>query len=420
VTQHRLHVAAALLHLFLLPLSTAGGGLSFLVLVGVAAARLPQTASLYPALLRRPTVWLLGAFVLWSALSLAWTSDPVEGLADLRALRMALLPLLLWPLSDRAPQLVGAVLCGVAAQNGAQLLQLLGWVDLRPWDAAPERLGGTVHPIQTGAFCLAALCWHACAIARSRGSLRLLSAAGGVAALLGLLGSQSRGPWLAALFVLPVELLALGITQQRARRALLAASAAGLAAMLLAWPLVDEVVERRVRVAFEQLAEARENGVCTSNVGLRLCHWRWSWEMFRDAPLSGVGVGGYRDAQRLRPSFVAAVEQSPERASYLERKHPHHAALDILATSGLVGLLLAAGALALALRDAVRNRAASVYALGTVFVLLAWALGSLFDAYNLSGRLMGLLMLAVALALGPAPGLSPARGSAESALERAE
>ncbi|HEX4299973.1 MAG TPA: O-antigen ligase family protein [Gammaproteobacteria bacterium] len=70
-----------------------------------------------------------------------------------------------------------------------------------------------------------------------------------------------------------------------------------------------------------------------SSLGDRLQMWGVAWDMFKTAPVTGIGTAAYMDrAQRM----VDAGEASPVTAEY---DHPHNEFLDALATRGVVGLL---------------------------------------------------------------------------------
>jgi O-antigen ligase len=406
---HRLHGLFAMLHLFSLPLATAVSSGTFGLLVGFAAWRIAwSTWRCYTPLVRAPVLWAVAAWVGWTALSLTWSSHPGRGAEDLWTMRMAILPLALWPVMEFAPWLVGAALLGVVGQNAAQLLQYLGWVDLRPQDGVVGRMGGLIHPIQTGAWCVAAMCWHLAAVLSRGGRLRVLSLVGLALAGLGLVATQSRGPWLAAAIILPLALVIIGGRRPRARVPAVALAVLGIVSVVAAWPFVDDVVTSRVRVAADEYRHARDDHVYWSDVGLRIGLWRWAWELYEQAPVIGIGAGGYREGIIELPSFRRAMERRPEDArKKMDRVHAHSVPLHALATTGTVGGVIVAALLLLAAVGAWRDRPDHPYVDGTLFVLLGWIVGGLFDCYTLNGHLLGLRMLAVALPLPRRPAVRP-------------
>ena len=395
---HRVHGVLAAAHVLTLPLSTAGSSLTFALLVGYAVLRLPNTWRCYTALLRVPIVWALALWTAWMALSLTWSADPRQGFEELWTMRMILLLPALWPVLELAPWLIGAALVGVACQQVAQLLQYTELLSLRPQDP-PGRFGGWIHPIQTGAWCVGAMCWHVAAILTGRGRLRWLSLAGLALAALGLLATQSRGPWLAAAIALPAALLIIPLRRPRTWRAAVILAVAGIVAAAAVWPIFSGPVTARVQQAVDDYQAARDEGIYHTNIGLRIGQWRWTWAIFTEAPINGTGAGGFRHAQNDQPLFRQAIDRWPKKADDMARDHPHNTTLYILATTGLIGGLIVLAAIALALRAAGRDRPDHPYADGTIFLLIAWLIGGQFDCYNLNGHLLGMFMLAVAVTL---------------------
>jgi O-antigen ligase len=70
-----------------------------------------------------------------------------------------------------------------------------------------------------------------------------------------------------------------------------------------------------------------------ASVAERLQMWSVAWDMFRHAPLLGVGTGAYMTEARER---VEANTAPPVVAVY---DHPHNEYLDALSSRGLIGLL---------------------------------------------------------------------------------
>ncbi|MHC5024529.1 MAG: O-antigen ligase family protein [Planctomycetota bacterium] len=232
---HEVHAAIAALHLLTLPLATAASSITFALLLLYACLRAPTTWRASMALVRSPMSWAMIAWAGWFALGLAWSDHPGQGLDELQAARALLLPVLLWPVLDRLPWLIAAALVGVSAQNLVQVAQMLELFGLAP--EAGSRARGLIHPIQTGAWCVAAACWHVGAALTARGPLRWISLAGLVLALTGLAAAGSRGPWVAASVVGPASLLVIAWRRPPARRLALLILVACVIAGAAAWPV---------------------------------------------------------------------------------------------------------------------------------------------------------------------------------------
>jgi O-antigen ligase len=70
-----------------------------------------------------------------------------------------------------------------------------------------------------------------------------------------------------------------------------------------------------------------------SSLGERLLMWGVAWDMFKTAPVTGIGTAAYMDRAQM---MVDAGQAPPVTAEY---DHPHNDFLDALATRGVVGLL---------------------------------------------------------------------------------
>jgi tetratricopeptide (TPR) repeat protein len=89
--------------------------------------------------------------------------------------------------------------------------------------------------------------------------------------------------------------------------------------------------------------------------------WEESWELFQDAPAGGHGAHTFEIARR------------PIRVGSVVTEEPHNVALQALAETGLVGLLLGVGAVALALlalREALRRLEGDERAAGAALAVL--------------------------------------------------
>jgi O-antigen ligase len=388
---HDVHTGLAAAYLFLLPLATTPKDVAAGALLAWALIRLRRTWSGYTVLVRDRLLWLLAAWAAWHALSLLWTPDVAAGWDELQAFRVLVTPLVLWPILDRAPWLVGALLAGVLAQNLVQLGQGLEIFGLEP--AHNHRLPGLIHPIQTGAFCVAAMCWHTGALLRHHGVARrrtLLTGAsviGLAAATGGLVFAGSRGPWIAAIAV-PLGLVDTAVRRPRSRRPAMVLAAIGLVGAGAVWLAAGDFIERRVHQAVTEV-QAAVAGDYDSDTGQRLARWSAAWAVFLDRPFAGAGTGGYapaREALGLGGSGASG-------------NHAHSFTMHELATAGAPGALLLAAIVAVTLYRANRDRRDHPYVDGTLYALIGWLIGAQFDCYQLAGNMFGLFTFLVALTL---------------------
>jgi O-antigen ligase len=388
-----LHLALAAIYLFLLPLATTPKDYAFAILLGCAVVRLPHTWSSYSVLVRSPYTWIVIAWSAWHSLSLLWSPRPAAGWDELQAFRVLITPLLVWPILDRAPWLIAALLGGVFATNVVQLGQALEVLGLKP--GANGRLPGLIHPIQTGGFCAAAVCWHLSALltGTARGGRRgqlvaVASAVGGVAATGGLLVSGSRGPWIAAAIAAPLCLAVIAARRRAARRRALVVAAVGLVGSVVAWFAAGDFVEARLEQATADVRAAAA-GEYDTDVGNRLARWSAAWAVFVDRPVAGAGGGGYATAAR------ALDRDTTRRAG----DHAHSFYMHEMATEGAVGGVLLLIIIALTVVGAARDGPRDPYADGTLFALVSWLVGAQFDCYQLTGTMFGLFAFMMALML---------------------
>jgi O-antigen ligase len=390
---HDVHTLLAATYLFLLPLATTPKDVAAGALLAWALLRLPRIWRCYAALVRDRLVWLLAAWAAWRGLSLLWSPDPGAGWDEIQAFRVLATPLVLWPILDRGPWLVGALLAGVFAQNLVQLGQGLEIFGLEA--AVNDRLPGLVHPIHTGAFCVAAMCWHLGALLRGPGApgrrwwpLSAASATGLAAATGGLVFSGSRGPWISAALAVPLGLAVTAVRRPWARRRALALAGLALVGAVGAWFAAEDLVTNRVQQAVTEMRAAAA-GDYETEVGFRLTSWSSAWAVFLDRPFTGAGAGGYSSAR-------AALSGGAAPTSAL---HAHSLYLHELATTGAPGALLLLAVIVGTLRRAIGLRPDHPYADGTLFALIGWLVGAQFDCYQLAGNMFGLFAFMVALTL---------------------
>jgi O-antigen ligase len=151
------------------------------------------------------------------------------------------------------------------------------------------------------------------------------------AILAALLASFSRGAWIGA------AIGVLGMALSLGRRALpvllgLAATSVAVALLAIAGILPDALIVRLASI-WRSVAwfDAATVAVTPENFAVveRMAHLQAGWEMFRSAPLFGVGPGNYSVAY---PEFAVG-------AWYASRGHAHNYYLHMAAEAGIVGVL---------------------------------------------------------------------------------
>jgi O-antigen ligase len=255
----------------------------------------------------------------------------------------------------------------LAVSSGAACLlafaQRMGGFDVGPIHVGAEhRVGGTLYTTTFAGVLYQLIVLHAATAASSRVRGRRWLVLIVVLEFVAILFTMTRGAWIALFAGLAVATLLL-------RSRVLAFAVAGALVVLAAFSLFYARDQGRT-ISVTTMATSEPD----RNVGTRLVLWDISWEMFREHPLVGVGMGDYTTEAQARldgRSVRTAVDS-------------HNVFLHVLATRGLVGFLPLIAyfvVLALSLREVVRRsepgslpRHYAAGALGVTAAVLAGAL----------------------------------------------
>jgi O-antigen ligase len=409
----------------------AAGAAAMALERGLVAGPGALRASLGHVVRHEPLAWGVLLYVASAALSTAasisprtsWRGAPESffGLPTVLAyavLYFGVRVLCAAPVHARA--LVHASLVGA---TGAGLYGLVQFAGLDPvaWTRTHEFLGlarafGSMgNPNFLGALMAMSLPLSLSLALRSwrraqRGRAALL-AASALVSLAALGVSLSRGAWLAG--AAGLALWALGQVRlagrPEARRRLLLAAAAGLLILGVAVARVPRARDvgramlARLELNLAPGARERPVGAISLEQDPRLALWRAAWSMFRERPLTGVGLDAFQLAfQSRRELAIWEVEgqRTPGKA--------HNELLHALATQGLPGALalglIAVGG-ALALRRALDQQPGERELLvGIAASLLAFFVQAQFSFTVAGCGTLALALLGLAAGLGrPAP-----------------
>lgn len=406
---HKVHTAMGMLACFALGLPTSGVEIGAIPLLLAFAIRMHRHWRTWPRLFLQPLMLTLLAWALLGLASRLWTAGPPDAwVTEFGAARFGILLLTLWPVADRRPLLLAALAIGIAFGQLSQLSHGLGpalHLDWLPnWNRLPGRNSGWWDPVVGGSLLTAALGLHLPAALWGRHAWRILGIGGTVASLLGVLATGSRGAWIASAALIACTLLT-ALLRVRPRRRMLRA-AGGLLAILvvgvtLAWLTIGDQLVARYHAGRDEVAAAIEHKQFRSDTGARILMAWWACEALAEHPISGVGLGGFEGWSRAH-----TAEQGIDPATRNFHAHAHNALLEVAATLGVPGLLIALAFLVLALTGAARRQPGDGppgYADGPLFALLGLLLVSPFDSVQVNSQTCALLAVLLLFAMQARP-----------------
>lgn len=386
------HLYAAMIGLYLQPISTASGNIGFGIAVGGSIPMLISHPRLFGDCWRSTWIRWLMAWVAFSWLSLAWSSDPRFGVEQFRASRVLLWIPILWPLRQHWAWLTLSVLTGTAVMQLIQALQVspLHWPRSRKF---PLGVGLTT-PTQTGL-------WDAVSL-----SFLLLFAV--------------MGGWLRAIaFLPPAVLSAVGLVWSATRASVIAMVVELVAAnAILAWTSrgwlkralvrcvvglvllggVSLVAKSRLQAKFEQaVRETRQSieGEGPVSAEFRLAMWRMTLEGWQQHPVLGVGMGGI--PRTISEHSTVVYNTIPLKTV----GQIHSTYIQVLAETGLVGTALFGGFVLFFFRDGLRMVRAEPVRITALGACIVWFVAAAFDGYQQSGGFLTVGAICMALATMP-------------------
>jgi O-antigen ligase len=373
----RLHVGAAMLYVFLLPLSTAPRDVAWFILLGVTVLRLPRIASAYRSWLSQPIFWAIVAYLAWMCLGLFWTSDVGSGLIDLKKHRMLLTPLMLLPVLGQASVLILTYLAGVVVVNLLQIMEWQQWPSAE-WIPLVSRQGALNNQIVTGLFIAVAICFWLRMLIFARGWKLCFACLGLCLAGFGLVLSGSKGPIVAAMIGCLLALAIPFVTRADLRgRILVIAAALGVGLGLATWSTSSQYRHDYLGVtaAYSEFMNADEQP--NTSGGLRRQALAYGIGVFKEHPILGTGTGA---ASRYMPEGMDLHGGTGDRVTL------HNTYLLALVTLGLPGLLLLLWLLGAALMQAAPLASGAALAGGGFYALVTWMVAAGGDSYQGSGN----------------------------------
>jgi len=408
---HRLHTFFGLLWCFCLAGPSTVVEIASIPLIVFFLIRTPNIWRTWGSFAVQPLTLFFVAWVAWQALSISWSPDPRHGFKELGANRWIWVVWMLWPLMARRNWLIAAIAAGFLLGNCSQILHAIGrhWdIPALTWPRMPDRNSGWWDPVVGGSLLVGALGLHIPAAFMGRGKWRWIAFGGCVVTLVAIFATGTRGAWLAAGGLCEIG-ITVSVLRVRPLKRLLAtlamvlvlAAAVGGAVYLVA----GDSIARRVSHARQDMVRALEHNDFDTDTGARILMAAFANQAVREHPLRGVGAGGYQAW-----TLAQIKARDPSIVDPPIHAHPHNTILHIASTTGLIGLLLAGGVMACAIRGAFRHlgppgptSGLGSYAAGPGFALIGLMLAGLFDPVHLNAQTSAMLFTLMALCLYSRP-----------------
>ncbi|MGW2297160.1 O-antigen ligase family protein [Streptomyces violaceorubidus] len=246
----------------------------------------------------------------------------VRDRADVRLLSWSLVGLALWQGAVGVHQYA----TGTGASYQGERIRAVGTF-------GPQDVMGMATVVSLGLVCAVGL-----ALGRTPVRHRLLAAGCALALLLPLALSFSRGAWIATAVTCAVQLLLAGV-----RGAVTVGAAVVAAAVVLVggFGIGTAMLQERVG-SITRVADAPDQSVTD-----RYTMWAAASGMWRERPLTGVGLKGFPEHRDAHASLALSSGSETDGAGAGYRRQPllspHNMYLLVLAEQGLIGLLALAG-----------------------------------------------------------------------------
>lgn len=229
-----------------------------------------------------------------------------------------------------------------------------------------HRVGGTLYTMTFAGILYQLVVFNFAIVLNTtlRSRTRIIIACGVAVQFVALLLTMTRGAWVAVVAGLAVACLLV-------RNRLVAVLSAILLVALVAFTIVYSSDQNRTISLGELLSSHADR-----NVSTRLVLWDIAWDMFREHPITGVGMGDYE----------SEADSMLEGRSVRTTVDSHNVFLQILATRGLIGFIpfvifwvVLLRELSRAMRRYPRGSIEWTYAVGAIAVTVAVLFGGLTE-----------------------------------------
>ncbi len=370
-------------------ISTATASVGFASLCAVGILRAGVLWPIWCSMWREAWVKLLLVWIAWSALSIAWSPDPITGLDRLWNLKFLLWIPLLWPLHRHWAWLLGSFLFATLVLQGVQASGV--FFDVRKKGMLV--MAGMRHPTMAGMWDAIALsCWLFLSVV-SGWRMALLSLPMAVLCAFGFFWAGQRAALVGLLAEIAVANALLAVVAAGWVKRALIRGTIGLAILLVVYSASGKQLVTKINQAAKEASQSL-SGDTPVIMEARMALWTMSLEAWRASPVVGRGLGGYADATK---SIVVPFKD----ATLHEFTTPHSTYVTILTECGLVGLglfvlwaiVFFGRAIAMLRDDPVR--------IGAIGGAIVWFTAAAFDSFNTRGVFLTVGAIMIALSVMP-------------------
>ena len=390
----KLHTWFACLFMFCIPLDTAPTSISMALLFGYSLIRLPSTWRTLTPICKSTIFRMMFAWVAWSLISIIWSTNQSAGMDHAWALRMILVPVVLWPVMRHWKYFLLAFLVGVFFQNMVQVSELLSLIfSGKDWLTGGKLENFSGFEKHTGKAAMfmgfASLAWFAIAVAEKK--YRKYAFPCMLVATAGMFSTVSMAV-IGGFFVALFGLCCVAIAHKKVGlKHLLLVTAGLLVIASFAWFTVGGKVTTKTESAIQGVQDFYAGNVQGGNSTIMRLHW-WSEALTQsfDEPAILHGVFGHGLGSVSNIDFSKDDSSMPSTTD-----HSHNSYIQLLYEEGIVGLLLFLFIFWKMIRTSKNLLSDDNWAIYPICVLgtLFWAIVTFFDNSQSSGRPLAMLIL---------------------------
>ena len=383
------HLIAAIFAMIMEPISTATASVGFTTLCVVAALRLPVLWPIWRRMFGQTWIKLLLLWIVWTAISIAWSLDRSVGLDVLWHIKFfAWLPLL-WPLHRYWKWLFGGFLLSTMILQGIQIYGIFFGGTYKGASLAT----GMRHPTMAGLWNAIALsCWLFLSVSAGWRTL-LLSFPMSVLSAFGFFWAGQRAALAGILIEIALANIILGIVAKGWIRKAITRAAIGVVILCSVWFIAGSKLTAKVVQVSKETTQSLQ-GDAPEIIECRLAMWEMSLIAWEKSPIFGVGLGGYQKA-------TAEIDVGYKQEDIHRYDTPHSTYIMILTESGIVGLaLFLAWGVAFFVRaiSCLRDDPLRVGVFGGTII---WFSAGAFDSFHTRGVFLTVGVIMIALAVMP-------------------